>query len=447
LGEDHLSKALEKSTERLILLEGEPGSGKSVALRHVAHKLADRASKANRIDSIIPVYINLKELHKESHETINRKLIEKFVISSVNRINISFVEEFFEREFEFGRNSGTWLFLFDSFDELPEILSSTESDDIIWRYSSAISDFLSGVNKCRGIVSSRHYHGPLAHGWKKFRIVDLSSDRQKQLIRHANLEINSERNLRNNLELANEDVRRMASNPMLLGLLCEHIRQKNPFPNSTHEVFTKFIDARLDRDTNRIKRRFDLSIPQVRIFAENIAFSMVADSGLGLKPTRKRIYASASRLNLSMDSKGIDDAINALEFIRLGRSERLEKSGEDLTFTFAHRRFQEYFATCVLLREPDRVSTFDLLTDGRWREPAVVLCQMGNTTQLDALFKQVNDLLSSGIDEIRRTISVESVEMSLRKEPLHSVAIEPANPPNITFTWPPKLLHVLEQIQ
>jgi predicted NACHT family NTPase len=42
--EQSLSKALELSGERLILLAGDPGSGKSIALRHVAEKLALRSS-------------------------------------------------------------------------------------------------------------------------------------------------------------------------------------------------------------------------------------------------------------------------------------------------------------------------------------------------------------------------------------------------------------------
>jgi predicted NACHT family NTPase len=44
--ERSLSKALETSQERLILVEGEPGSGKSIALRHVAETLAVQAKKA-----------------------------------------------------------------------------------------------------------------------------------------------------------------------------------------------------------------------------------------------------------------------------------------------------------------------------------------------------------------------------------------------------------------
>src|SRR5262249_28599866 len=43
--EPSLSRALQRSRDRRILIEGEPGSGKSVALRHVAWQLADRVAR------------------------------------------------------------------------------------------------------------------------------------------------------------------------------------------------------------------------------------------------------------------------------------------------------------------------------------------------------------------------------------------------------------------
>jgi polyphosphate kinase 2 (PPK2 family) len=53
--EKSLSAALKASKERLILVEGEPGSGKSVALRHVANELADRASRSRSVNCLVPL--------------------------------------------------------------------------------------------------------------------------------------------------------------------------------------------------------------------------------------------------------------------------------------------------------------------------------------------------------------------------------------------------------
>jgi predicted NACHT family NTPase len=150
-----LSKALQISEERRILLEGDPGSGKSVALRFLAKQIAQRATRSRSTKSLIPIYINLKELERQEEEPINRSLIEKFVIKILKRINDGDIEAFVEEEFTRGLREGTWLFLFDSFDEIPDVLSSTESDDVIKAYSGAISDFLHGMNVCRGVIASR----------------------------------------------------------------------------------------------------------------------------------------------------------------------------------------------------------------------------------------------------------------------------------------------------
>ncbi len=54
--------AIESSTEPALLLVGEPGSGKSVALRHLAIQLAEKGSRSHNPDVRIPLYVNLKEL-------------------------------------------------------------------------------------------------------------------------------------------------------------------------------------------------------------------------------------------------------------------------------------------------------------------------------------------------------------------------------------------------
>lgn len=67
--ERSLSKAIEASAERLIMVEGEPGAGKSVALRHVALNMADRAEHSSGENGILPVYVNLKELKSSPLES------------------------------------------------------------------------------------------------------------------------------------------------------------------------------------------------------------------------------------------------------------------------------------------------------------------------------------------------------------------------------------------
>ena len=186
--EKSLSKALANSQERFILVEGEPGSGKSVALRHVAQHMAARAKKSRSMKSVILIYVNLKELEHPDDGAVDRNLIESFILKSLKRINDRDVDTFLDEEFREGIANGTWFFLFDSFDELPEVLSSTEADIVIKSYSDAIADFLQGgMNQCRGVIASRQFRGPKHFGWPRFRILALSESRRRELVRKADL--------------------------------------------------------------------------------------------------------------------------------------------------------------------------------------------------------------------------------------------------------------------
>ncbi len=148
--EKSLSKALASSQERLILVEGEPGSGKSIALRHVAQTMANRAKKARNTKSIIPLYINLKELERREGEAVDRILIETFVLGFLKRIRDRDIDKFLDEEFNVGLENGSWFFLFDSFDEIPEVLSSTEADATI-RNLHPVSSV--GQSTSHGLVS------------------------------------------------------------------------------------------------------------------------------------------------------------------------------------------------------------------------------------------------------------------------------------------------------
>jgi hypothetical protein len=133
--EPSLSKALRNSKERRILVEGDPGSGKSVALRHAAQELARRAMRSRGLKTVIPIYLNLKELERASNESIDRNFIHSFVLKTLTRGNDRDIEKFLEEEFDQGIKDGAWVFFFDSFDEIPEVLSSIEADTAIQQYA------------------------------------------------------------------------------------------------------------------------------------------------------------------------------------------------------------------------------------------------------------------------------------------------------------------------
>ena len=391
--EKSLSKALRSVKERLILLEGEPGAGKSVALRHVARKLSRDASRHRHPDSIVPLYINLKEFNVAVDE-LDHAAVHDFVLQYVNRVNRHDVEEFLEDEFQKGLEAGSWLFLFDSFDEIPAVLSAVEPGDVVARFAEAISDFLSGMNRCKGVVATRFFRGPKTLSWPRFRILRLSHKRQRQLMRRADLARPLQETLYSSIHTASSDIRAMASNPMFLGLLCEHMRASGAFPQHSHSVFDSYFQRRLSRDQHRVEQRFGLNPQQLTETAETVAFVMTASRAIGLSPTREDLTAAMLVLGFALETD-FSRRLDALEYLKLARSESDAAYGGGKSFTFAHRRFQEYFATLRVLRDASAVPIEKLLFDGRWRETAVVLLQTQPAHVTEGLLRSAQSALDS----------------------------------------------------
>jgi hypothetical protein len=431
--ERSLSRALSRSGERLILLEGEPGAGKSVALRHVARQLATRAMTAPSLAAVIPLYINLKGLERKRKQRIDANLIHTYVIEYLTRINNREIEEILDKELDAGLADGTWLFLFDSFDEIPEVLGSTEADAVVRDYAEAIASFLRGANRCHGIIASRQFRGPKGLDWPRFKITTLSRAAQRDLIERADLGDLTAMTI-GRLHASPSEIAAVARTPLFLGLVCEFVREHKHFPESAHSVFESYVSSRLERDEEQLTKRYGLEIGTVRASAEQIAFSMARDEHLGLSVTRGAIRDALVRCGLPRVS---DKVLDALEYIKLARADN-DDHGDARTFTFAHRRFQEYFATCVVLRDTDIVAPRDLLLNARWRETAVVIFQTQAGEPVDELVATAATLLNEMVVELRQKSPVTITAVP-------SPADDQRTPERIL--WPLRALHVLGLLQ
>jgi hypothetical protein len=154
-----LIEAIQTSAEQSLLLVGEPGSGKSVALRHVAHQVAELAGRSSSMDALVPLYVNLKELPKQRC-TPNADLIKSFVIDNVRRGDAD-TAAYVTENWDDYRQRGIWFFLFDSFDEIPAVLHAPTGGSAIREHAEAIRQFLEGMSSCRGVLASRESKGPI----------------------------------------------------------------------------------------------------------------------------------------------------------------------------------------------------------------------------------------------------------------------------------------------
>ncbi|MFI1992824.1 NACHT domain-containing protein [Actinoplanes sp. NPDC020271] len=416
-----LTRALRRSRDRLILLQGEPGAGKSVALRH----LALREQRG-----VIPLYLNLKELRRDGSEPVDATTIREFVLAALNRSRSAGVAEFLATELDAGMRNGTWVFLFDSFDEIPDILTATEVEPVVEEYADAVHAFLHTMNVCRGVVASREFRGPRRFGWPRFTILRLTDRQKRRLIRRAGLTPAQEGLLVGGITSAGSVLGPFSDNPMLLGLLTDFVARNDALPRTSHEVFEDFVAGRLARDRDRVEQRFGLDAAALRSAAEMAAFCMAASPGLGLSPSYDELVAAVEgRFGPQPDLR---ERLEALAFVKLASSATTPGGGSE--FSFVHRRFQEFFATARVLsanaqgvaasawapeatarvlEEAAAVPLEQLLTAGQWRETAVTLLQ----TRAD------DDLLRTTERLVRDAI------------PTRSRARR--------FAWPPGALHLL----
>lgn len=114
--ERSLIRAITSSTERAMQLVGEPGSGKSVALRHLAKQFAEQGRKSNDKNAIVPLYINLREMEVGNIDEINANSVRDFVLDNIRRGDAD-TSAFVKENWDDYCDRGLWLFLFDSFDE------------------------------------------------------------------------------------------------------------------------------------------------------------------------------------------------------------------------------------------------------------------------------------------------------------------------------------------
>ena len=197
--------------------------------------------------------------------------------------------------------------------------------------------------------------------------MPLTARQQQDLVRRSGLRPESQQLLHEQMAVAESDLRQMSANPMFLNLVCEHVRGYGAFPPNSHTRFEIYLARRFSRDAQRIRHRYGRDARFRTPVAEESAFCMAVTASLGLSPPRKELYAALADAR-QLSPSVIGTALDAQEYIKIGRAAEEVATLSGQLFTFAHRRFQEYFSTCIVLREPERVSVQTLLEDGRWRK-------------------------------------------------------------------------------
>jgi hypothetical protein len=362
-----LMSAIVSSAEQCLLVIGEPGSGKSVALRHLARELAAEGTKSNNLHAPIPLYVNLKEL-PASGDGPSADWIRDFVVENVRRGDAD-TAQYVRDHWRSHMEQGLWLFLFDSFDEIPAIMHAPAESTALDAHANALRLFLSGMSDCRGVLASREFKGPRTLPWPKLRILALTDAKQREFVGNWYFDPTRQRVV---IRHANGRGRLAFKNPLFLSLLCRYVKEEGAAPDSDHTLVHQHLMRMTQRECDRTQQRFGLSPEQLMSGATWLAALFARESSLSLAPTYDEIGAFAPD---GIASLRYDTVLDALVDAKIGRTDVRESKRGDRRFSFAHRRYQEVLFVQHLSSNLEEISPDELLSTPYWREYCVALLQ------------------------------------------------------------------------
>ncbi|CCK27731.1 hypothetical protein BN159_3352 [Streptomyces davaonensis JCM 4913] len=375
-----LSQALTRPKTDLILLQGQAGSGKSVALRQYATtQLRQIAEGRAAPDAPLPVYVNLRELHAKPHE-ITTELLRRYIMEQTGPRGSADIAAYFTHCFADDLRERRVTLLLDSFDEIPAVLGSATVDAVVAPYVQTVIELVGGGGRC--VVASREYKGLRANGWTRLHILGLSPQQQEDFLRRVGLDQRELGLLQPLLTDPRRGFTAEAQNPLSLKLLATYVQAHHALPDRPSTLFADYAALRLRAvlgEAPEVQQR-------LADFLARFAFRLTASGG-GLSVDERSHHEDLVKVAEE------DPGTRVLLIRALSESRILVSSGRRVFF--GHRRVQQYFASKYVADHPDAVAPHELATNGRWRETAVTVLQDGAPEVTEPLLGALAEVLAA----------------------------------------------------
>jgi NACHT domain len=362
--------------ERTFLVLGEPGSGKSVALRKLCRDLL--REEANTVYKI-PLYINLKEwalTERWTNENLpTTESLENFILKNLTGRGVDtgirrFFEIYYTRLYDLGR----LYFILDSFDEIPAVLDEKENSKLIKKLSSVIYDFLKGSRdeQSQGILSSRNFRKPNSDYFQTKTTLEIRPFTENKVIESFAKQLNNADDIVNIIFKDKRELSSIVRNPFLASLIIEFIRNhtNKSLPENLSEAYSSYLDKTL-KDDNGIESLDEYGLEYKDIIDGAIIFSQEMFE-------RRSLEIPINTLRNKYPNLQIDSIIDILKSCRLGRGNNRDSN----KFSFVHRRFAEYFYVQYLIRNPDLVDIKSIPHDSQMRDALVLYCEVGEFSKV-----------------------------------------------------------------
>ena len=361
-----LQKAIRRDkTSRFFLLLGDPGAGKSVALRKLCLSMLDEVPTGGRL----PIYLNLREWHVREKWTVEHLPtvadLQNFIEDSLRNFSDVHFEHFIKDYFARMAEDGRLFYIFDSFDEIASVLDQDEQSPLVDALSDVFHRFLSGAHASRGIIASRLFRQPTAKlaAPKRLEIRPLSDVKIARLL-EDNGGMSTE--LIRRIFKERTDLIPVLRNPFSASLLALWLRDhRGDLPQSKALLFEHHITSSLARSADYMARN--------QIGSDEAIATSIEIAALAYEQESFGLEIPLSAIEHGVQGVGRGKAVaELLCYSRLMR----KIPAPDVRYAFVHRRFAEYFVALAMLNGRLVIDEQEIPKDSRWRDAFVLFVEI-----------------------------------------------------------------------
>ncbi|MBD2203891.1 NACHT domain-containing NTPase [Calothrix sp. FACHB-1219] len=377
--------------QKLMVL-GKPGAGKTTFLKYLAMQCIEGQYLTNRV----PLFITLKDFAEAPKQPdVLEYIAQQLAFCGVQ--DASFKADQLLRQ-------GKLLVLLDGLDEVRE----EDTKRVLQRIRDISDQFHTNqfVITCR--IAAKEYT------FERFTEVEVSDFDEEQIAIFAQSwfrlsdPVKSERFIQKLKD--NEPIHELATNPLLLTLLCLVFGESSDFPTNRSELYKEGVDVLVKkwdakRNIERDQVYKNLSLHRKLDLLSQIALTTFEQKDYFFKQKTVETYiaefiynlrdACTESKELELDSEAILKSIEAQHGLMLERAKGI--------YSFSHLTFQEYFAA----REIVANYTWEILvrhiTEKRWKE--VFLLSIGMMRKADdflRLIKREIDAILAGDEKLQQ---------------------------------------------